>query len=55
MVILNKNISKDDSEALTNTKKYIDENQGNMEILLKELFGEEYKRRLRDFVVDDEQ
>lgn len=53
MVILNKDISKNDSDALTNTKKFIDENQSNMEILLKELFGEKYKDRLRDFVVDD--
>ena len=53
MVILNKDISKNDSEALTNTKKFIDENQDNMELLLKELFGEEYKNRLRDFVIDD--
>lgn len=52
MVILNKDISKNDSEALSNTKKFIDENQDNMEILLKELFGEEYKDRLKDFILD---
>lgn len=55
MVVLNKDISKNDSDALTNTKKFIDENQNNMEILLKELFGEEYKTRLRTFIVDDSQ
>ena len=55
MVILNKDISKNDSDALSNTKKYIDENQENMEILLKELFGEQYKSRLRGFVVENEE
>lgn len=55
MVILNKDISKNDSDALSNTKKYIDENQENMEILLKELFGERYKSRLRNFVIENEE
>lgn len=52
MVVLNKDISKNDSDAISNTKKYIDENEEDMEILLKELFGEEYKDRLKEFILD---
>ena len=52
MVVLNKDISKNESDAISNTKKYKDENEENMEILLKELFGEEYKDRLKEFILD---